>query len=130
MKGFFWHLHVVSTANLWTWRRVPGRRIPRNRMKIRKKNPETNEIKIQNKGFFYVPHFHSFHSSSHIESKKSIFDVYNPKTYHGSVHLFHFFIFISTFSFFRLFIPRFPRHRLLSYDESIHRRFMIRDSIR
>jgi len=44
-------------------------------MKIRKKNPETNEIKIQNKGFFYVPHFHSFHSSSHIESKKSIFDV-------------------------------------------------------
>ena len=25
MKGFFWHLHVVSTANLWTWRRVPGR---------------------------------------------------------------------------------------------------------
>tara|TARA_B100000795_G_scaffold221896_1_gene176675 strand:+ start:234 stop:494 length:261 start_codon:yes stop_codon:yes gene_type:complete len=23
MKGFFWHLHVVSTANLWTWRRVP-----------------------------------------------------------------------------------------------------------
>ena len=22
-KGFFWHLHVVSTANLWTWRRVP-----------------------------------------------------------------------------------------------------------
>ena len=62
MKGFFWHLHVVSTANLWTWRRVPENNEQRGLTSDYKRFPLPSSVKslITNRCVLKVIDVHLF----------------------------------------------------------------------